>query len=569
MDAKTNACRMDLKQQNFKNGLIISSSALILEKGNADISLHLKLTYDLLSEYSKIKSNPNNREARENKIKNKFLENAFVISYTYEIGWYNIPLYKISIKNRIVTIKFRIEEHYKCISLFDPILHDGNFKTQWPCIKLIPNPNSIYTSYDYDFLKIWNLEQIRIVAEVSDVSNLKLSNSNGEIDNTIPFAPFGPIPINGSFLSVQNPLIFQKYLSSFEISICWSSLPELKDGFKEYYKAYPHEITSQSFTAILTSKLTIKDNVKTINFNLFESNEGYLKEHKNIKVNVADLDFNNNIIGDDEGAIENSHSVYILLRGPEIAFGHHVFSDLYSKAAMQEVRRSSSLFSGLFKKTPVLLPKQPYTPVINTLIINYTNTVKENVLQIQNKESTNIKLFQIFPIIDEIPEEKEINFILNKEVNNPKVSKIDKKVEIGKLEDLAIKSDFLIEDMEKLSKMKIIAYSDSKYLKDIGFCNVNSSAYSIIQNEVGKNYFHIILVFDGTVGISKEPVEYQIRKVKDIAYKFDADIHKPNYLGIYLDTKLLFKGRLSSLNVKHFLLDTDGTPLRSEVELKF
>jgi len=116
--------------------------------------------------------------------------------------------------------------------------------------------------------------------------------------------------------------------------------------------------------------------------------------------------------------------------------------------------------------------------------------------------------------------------------------------------------------------MKILTYSDSKYLKEIGFYDVCSSRHSKIQNEVGTDCFHIVIFFDGTGIISQEPVDSQIRKLKNFFYVYNGATHEPNYLGIYLETKLLFKGRLSSFNVNHFLIDKDGAPLRSEVELK-
>lgn len=131
-----------------------------------------------------------------------------------------------------------------------------------------------------------------------------------------------------------------------------------------------------------------------------------------------------------------------------------------------------------------------------------------------------------------------------------------------------IKDNFTVCDNKELTKIKILAYSDSKYLKEIGFYDVYSSSHSKTQNEVGTDYFSIVLVFDGTGIINQEPVEFQIRKLQNIAYKYDGATHEPNYLGIYLETKLLFKGRLTSFNVNHFLIDKDGAPLRSEVELK-
>ena len=142
----------------------------------------------------------------------------------------------------------------------------------------------------------------------------------------------------------------------------------------------------------------------------------------------------------------------------------------------------------------------------------------------------------------------------------------------------------------KLTKMKFVAYSDANYTHTLGHYDVlfnpenissqkeqefstsnstnGSSAQTVSYKGVGPSNFDVVLFFDGTGIISKEPVNDQLKKLKKLAYDFNGDIHEPNYLRIYWGTEFLFEGRLSSWNVNHIMLNLDGSPMRSELSIK-
>ncbi len=141
--------------------------------------------------------------------------------------------------------------------------------------------------------------------------------------------------------------------------------------------------------------------------------------------------------------------------------------------------------------------------------------------------------------------------------------------------------------MAELTKMKIVAYKDPDYSSRLGEYDVlvnpenyklkseqqyntsdttdGSSAQTARYKGAGTGLFEIILFFDGTGIISKDKVDDQINEVKDLVYKFNGDIHEPNYLRVYWGTQSLFQGRLKSWNVNYTMLDMDGSPLRAEV----
>ncbi len=141
----------------------------------------------------------------------------------------------------------------------------------------------------------------------------------------------------------------------------------------------------------------------------------------------------------------------------------------------------------------------------------------------------------------------------------------------------------------KLTKMKIVGYSDANYANTIGSFDVlfnpenitnkqehefstsnstnASSDQTLTYKGIGPSNFDVVLFFDGTGIISKEPVADQLQKLKKLAYDFNGDIHEPNYLRVYWGTEFLFEGRLFSWNVNHTMLNLDGSPMRSELAI--
>ena len=140
--------------------------------------------------------------------------------------------------------------------------------------------------------------------------------------------------------------------------------------------------------------------------------------------------------------------------------------------------------------------------------------------------------------------------------------------------------------MGELTKMKIVAYKDPDFSSQLGEYNLlvnpenykvrdeqqyavsdtvnGSSAQTVKYRGGAAGLFELALFFDGTGVITDEKVDDQIKKVKDLIYTYNGDIHEPNYLKVYWGTQSLFQGRLKSWNVTYTMLDMDGTPMRAE-----
>ncbi len=151
-----------------------------------------------------------------------------------------------------------------------------------------------------------------------------------------------------------------------------------------------------------------------------------------------------------------------------------------------------------------------------------------------------------------------------------------------------------------LEKMTITAYSDGKFSKQVGkpfpvYINPEkyTQDYRICYNNVqaqgspgGSPDFNKIadekmsfeLVFDGTgvipspipgvVPYTEDGIKTQIDEFKKLVFNYNGNIHSPNFLKLAWGT-MLFKCRLTTLNLTYTLFKPDGTPLRARANVNF
>jgi hypothetical protein len=384
-------------------GILISSPALILEKGKQNIRISFKITPDsyrqskdlfdglLSQELEQQNKKDGEKEKLRERIVSHFFTDAFIIYITDKTGWKQVEFSKTRINRENSSLDFEIPlTSQKCTLIpFDSKVHEGAFNTDWPCIKFMLNNDAQY--YPYKILKDIVIEEINIDAAVSEVTNLTLSNSIGNLDNTIPFMPFGPTPVVGSFLRIQNPLVFQKNLSRLEMNISWIGLPQIRNGFANHYNAYPYDTDNSIFKAVITqskNKLRNAEKTKQQEVELFEMDGEYLSNEKKIIVKTDSLVFNPENGNSKNDITENSSPLYMVLSSPEAAFGHQIFTKIYAEAALKMSR---------LKKAKGLLPNQPYVPVIERLEVNYCNTAREIMLRKLDENVIDIKFVHLYP----------------------------------------------------------------------------------------------------------------------------------------------------------------------------
>lgn len=382
-------------------GFLVSSPSLILEKGKQTIQLIFKISpesyneskslFDMLvyQEIEQLNSPSSDKEKLRKRVVSKFFSDAFLIAVTGKEGWMEIEnsVSRINSESHTLNIDIQLNEQDGGLIPFDNEIHEGDYHTDWPCVRIMLNNNAQYNPYE--ILKTIVIEEINIRAKVLDVTNLDLSNSAGNLDISIPFTPFGPVPVVGSFLRIQNPLILQRNLSYLKLNINWLGLPQSRNGFRSYFNAYPKPPENNDFKALITqnkNNLNAAENQQVTE--LFETRGEYLSNGKEITINLDNFKFRNEASFMATGKDKNATSLYIVLKSPDFAFGHQVFSEIYAEAALKKSR---------FRKKNIMLPSQPFTPVTERLSVDYENTSREIMLRKQEDTTSDIKLVHIYP----------------------------------------------------------------------------------------------------------------------------------------------------------------------------
>lgn len=141
-------------------------------------------------------------------------------------------------------------------------------------------------------------------------------------------------------------------------------------------------------------------------------------------------------------------------------------------------------------------------------------------------------------------------------------------------------------------KMTIVAYSSNKYSgkgKQKCTVKINPASYthdfqvnydnSTAQGAPGTTLkfkgippetisFDIHFDATGAIENNKVPVKTQLDQFKKVCFVYNGTIHEPNYLIVSWGS-LVFKCKLTSLNLSYSLFKKDGTPLRAKASVKF
>ena len=381
-------------------GFVISSPSLMLENGSQTINLIFNFTRRSFKDSQNIfdnwdwKKRQSNNDHQSNVRPLNFpdiFKKGFRLFISEEEGWRQLDNIRITLNDETnrLEVSFDLLEHHEKLVPYQNEIHGGDFKTAWPCIKLLLNNNAVI--HPYKFLEPLILESIEIKADVSGVTNFELSNSTGDLDSSIPFTPFGPSPYVGSYLRIVNPLIFQRHLFKLQVTLDWNGLPHQANGFADHYRAYGMGIRNDIFKAAISDTRILDPANSRINyqdFELFDMGPAERSSLRSIDVDLEKLNFSNKIDFPTTGRTEQPTPMYFVLSEPEMAFGHQIFAEIYSEMAIKRSR---------FRRKSIELPKQPYTPVLEQMRVEYSNSAKEIMLRKRDEESSNIKLIHLFP----------------------------------------------------------------------------------------------------------------------------------------------------------------------------
>jgi len=295
------------------------------------------------------------------------------------------------------TWEFTLNEDVDPISPFISEVHELNLETEKPILKIYFDKTT-----DYGLLKDLIIKDINIEVEVFGVTQIELENVAGQILPDKPFMPFGSRPNINAALKINVPEFDKKYITNFQVNMPWMNMPA---DFNTHYDAYKTEIDAQ--------KTSLKTNVGLYfghypgyildSFFNFTSGDGGGDEitinREDFKINVSsayngtsdsismfstgqpiidiDTDPNNEIYKSSEISVQLLSSFY-----------HDLYNAIYVSVITSAGATNSAVDASA-------LPKEPYTPMLDGLTMNYKASA--SLLGIDSNQANSVQLFQSTP----------------------------------------------------------------------------------------------------------------------------------------------------------------------------
>ena len=354
-------------------GFVLGSPVLFLSGGEREISLEMffeeKEARSYLWAYlNQIKSNLG--ISLETAFGFVF-EDAMRFSVSTAKGWLHVEDHEISFSKEKNSIQVTLKLESGAPAL--DVLKSETESYKWPSIKV--EINEYAPIYIYSFLNKVDLLAIDIDVSVTGLKNLSIYNNLGKMPADKAFDLFGPIPDTTSYLMLGKPELFKKSLTSLNVSLNWTNIPDDFGGFDTYYNGYSEGITNESFKigfSALSSNLWTPLSEPT---NLFSTKnvitpDGYdsIQLEKSSLISfpgIKDLDLQLDFETKEPLEFKNTTASGFLklsLVEPNFAFGN----DIYLKDT-EEI----AYFNAKHKKS-VPNPKKPYVPKVNDISISYT-----------------------------------------------------------------------------------------------------------------------------------------------------------------------------------------------------
>ena len=341
----------------------------------------------------------------------KIFSRMFNISMTTENGWLDIKEYitlghvlDTQIERNCFKLRFRIRPEDDAITSYLSKIHGQGYDTDFPVIRFVLNPFSYL--YPFSLLEKLVLREIEIDVDVKNVKDLKLYNNFGKLDSNVPFNPFGPLPVVGSYFIIGNYETAIKKISAFKLNLLWGNLPGGEGGFSKYYEAYGMIFDDSLFKAdvsvLKNGKWLPKTNERK-KVNLFRTifHENYsekagggispeitLNTHGDVFIKPP-----KRIIHDEEFGYSLKSKggfIKITLTDPDYAFGHKDYPLILSKVltANSRLKKKQKLFPR---------PELPYTPLLNSISIDYQAVARVSFKMRQNDEDISENVIHIHP----------------------------------------------------------------------------------------------------------------------------------------------------------------------------
>jgi hypothetical protein len=302
---------------------------------------------------------------------------VFAASYSAPNGWRDVPqAYVVRPQTSPnpddvgLQVVLRLGTGEPAVVPCDGAVHGPALATTLPVVRL--QLRSFGGMFAYSLLEPALLRAVQVAVSVRGLRQVVLHNNLGRLDPGKPFGPFGPLPALGSYLLLGAAELAPKRLTALSVNLLWGGLPTGQGGFASHYAGYPAELDNRSFRVALS---VLRDGQwqpvapATRRPPLFASDDpaGPLDVHSTVSFEPAMLRNHFRACADLAGTStfdQNARNgvLRLQLAAPDMAWGHAEYPVLLTEAVSANLRR----------KRHVPLPGAPYTPLLESLSVDYT-----------------------------------------------------------------------------------------------------------------------------------------------------------------------------------------------------
>ncbi|MDJ0620110.1 MAG: baseplate J/gp47 family protein [Calothrix sp. MO_192.B10] len=403
----------DNTRKHGQLGLAIASNIFYLQEGNR--TLVFTFTFDQAPETVKASN----------------LADIFTIEFSGEKDWIAGEILppqtsETSLENNILKLSVNIGAELEPIDIYHPELPGAKLPTDQPVARLqLKNDVQINGLSTYSYFRNLQLTGLTIHTKDIKVRNLVLQNDFALLDPTKPFQPFGARPKAKANLYIGSQEVLQKHLSELTIHLeLEKEKPKEPKDWLDIYAAYdsasdvsnPDQVTlssdfnpGQLAIASLRKRIWNPTNDKPTR-NLFSGSEISLTDElANLKLNsFADTETV-------EAFTPDSQNGFLRLQLTGSDFLHDEYPTVVARqvlaaATNQKINvdnlgeKRQAVIGAYYKKDGVIfkvtssryyvefsdeaiIPKEPYTPVIQEIYLQYTAVA----------EKKDCKLFHLHP----------------------------------------------------------------------------------------------------------------------------------------------------------------------------
>jgi len=338
----------------------------------------------------------------------KLFKKSFSLKLTTDNGWLDVDNYIVVPYSRDdgkakagLRILLSLGQEVEPITSYMPEVHGGDLNTRLPVLQCCINHQSHF--YPYSVFQQLVISALHLSVDVKGLKNVVAYNQHGQLDPSTPFQPFGPLPGSNAYLVFGNYEIARKRLTGLDLNLEWGELPQNAGGFDEYYRGYQtqygNRIFKGEFSALSDGSWQPYERAAGQHVDLFtsEDNGGRLLAKKSMTVDVLSYSkpAEPGILEEDfQYSLKCRNGFFRLsLAAPATAFGHAEYPEILTEVLTANARL----------KKPRQPPNPPYTPILNSISLDYRASSTINPALRQDERSADAaQIIHLHPFGTEI-----------------------------------------------------------------------------------------------------------------------------------------------------------------------